>query len=240
MEMEFFCQPDSADDWYEKWKEARWNYYVNGLGIDEGKLRFEDHKPENLAHYARAATDIEYEFPFGWQEIEGVHNRTDFDLKAHIEHSGKNLEYHDQETGEKFVPWVVETSAGVERNILTAFVDAYTMDEVGGESRNVLKFHPHIAPVKVAVFPLQKKGGMQEVAKPLFEELSGLWNCQYDLSGNIGRRYRRQDEIGTPYCVTVDFDTLEDKAVTIRDRDTTEQERVGLDKVAMWLHEKLK
>jgi len=239
MEMEFFCHPDSADEWYEKWKDARWKFYTEALGINEENLKWAPHAEEHLAHYARAAVDIEYKFPFGWQEIEGIHNRTDFDLKAHQEHSGKNLVYHDQETNEKYTPFVIETSAGVERSILVTIIDAYTEDEVGGEARNLLKFHPDVAPVKVAVFPLQKKGGLQEVAGPLFKELKEFWNCQYDTAGNIGRRYRRQDEIGTPFCVTVDFDTLEDKAVTIRDRDTTEQVRVGLDQVKNWLFERL-
>ena len=240
MEMEFFCKPETADEWYESWRQVRWNFYVNALGINESNLKWAPHPQEHLAHYARAAVDIEYNFPFGWHEIEGIHNRTDFDLKAHQEHSGKSLLYHDQEINEKFIPWVIETSAGVERSILVTIIDAYAEDEVGGEARNLLKFHPNVAPVKVAVFPLQKKGGMEEVAMPLFRDLQERWNCQYDVAGNIGRRYRRQDEIGTPFCVTVDFDSLEDKAATIRDRDTTEQVRIGLDNVKSWLFERLK
>jgi len=239
MEMEFFVHPDTGDEWYEKWREARWNFYQEALGISKENLKLEPHKPENLAHYARAAVDIEYNFPMGWQEIEGIHNRTDYDLKAHQEHSGKNMEYNDQLTGEKYIPWVIETSAGVERSVLVCLCDAYTEDEIGGEKRNLLKFHRHVAPVKAAVFPLQKNPELQEVARKLYVDLKERWNVQYDVAGNIGRRYRRQDEIGTPYCITVDFDTLEDKAVTIRDRDTTEQMRVSLDQVEQWLLERL-
>ncbi|MCX6645468.1 MAG: glycine--tRNA ligase [bacterium] len=240
MEMEFFVHPDKADEWYEHWREARWNFYIDAMGIKKENLKLEPHKPENLAHYAKAAVDIEYNFPMGWQEIEGIHNRTDFDLKQHQEHSGKSLIYHNQETGEKYIPWVIETSAGVERSVLTAMCDAYDEDEIGGEKRTILKFNSNIAPVKVAVFPLQKKGGLEEIAMPLYRTLMEKWFCQYDEAGNIGRRYRRQDEIGTPYCVTIDFDTIEDKAVTIRERDTTEQVRIGLDKVKDWLVERLK
>ncbi len=239
MEMEFFCSEAEADEWYEHFKQERWNFYLNALGIHEENLKWEPHAEDALAHYAKAAVDILYHFPFGWQEIEGIHNRTDFDLKAHIEHSGKDMTYHDQDKNEKFIPWVIETSAGVERSVLVSIIDAYAEDEIGGEKRNLLKFHRHVAPVKVAVFPLQKKADLQEVAKPLYKALQERWNCQYDVAGNIGRRYRRQDEIGTPYCVTVDFDTLEDKSVTIRDRDTTEQVRIALDQVESWLLERL-
>jgi len=239
MEMEFFVHPDTADEWYEKWRDDRWNFYLNALGITEENLKLEPHKPENLAHYAKAAVDIEYRFPMGWQEIEGIHNRTDFDLKAHQEKSGKNLEYHDQLTNEKFTPWVIETSAGVERSILVCLCDAYSEDEIGGEKRTVLKFHRHVAPVKAAIFPLQKNPELQDIATKLFKDLKERWNCQYDVAGNIGRRYRRQDEIGTPYCITIDFDSLEDKAATIRDRDTTEQVRIPLDNVENWLLERL-
>ncbi len=239
MEMEFFVHPDSADEWYEHWRQERWDFYINALGIREENLKLVPHKVKHLAHYAKVAVDIEYNFPFGWQEIEGIHNRTDYDLRQHQEHSGKNLIYHDQESGEKYIPWVIETSAGVERSVLVAMCDAYEEDEIGGEKRTILKFKPEVAPVKVAVFPLQKKGDLQDVAMPLFKELKELWHCQYDVSGNIGRRYRRQDEIGTPYCLTIDFDTLDDKAVTVRDRDTTEQERIGLDKIKAWLTERL-
>jgi len=239
MEMEFFVKPDTADEWYEHWREQRWNWYLNALGVKEENLRMEEHEQKNLAHYAKAAVDVIYNFPFGWQEIEGIHNRTDFDLKAHMEQSGKDLQYHDQETNEKYIPWVIETSAGVERSCLVAMIDAYDEDEIGGEKRTVMRFRPEVAPVKVAVFPLQKKAELQEVAKSLYMELKSQWSAQYDVSGNIGRRYRRQDEIGTPYCVTVDFETLDDKAVTIRERDTTEQVRIGLDNVKEWLFERL-
>jgi glycyl-tRNA synthetase len=239
MEMEFFCKAETADEWYEHWKSARWNWYINALGVKEENLEIKPHAEKDLAHYAKAAVDIRYKFPFGMNEIEGVHNRTDFDLNAHMKHSGKDLLYFDQETNEKFVPWVIETSAGVERACLVALVDAYTEDEIGGEKRAVMRFKPAIAPVKVAVFPLQKNAELVETAQKLYHELKDLWNVQYDLAGNIGRRYRRQDEIGTPYCVTIDFDTIQDQAVTIRERDTTEQVRVGLDKVRGMLIEKL-
>ena len=239
MEMEFFCKAETADEWYESWKSARWNWYINALGVKEENLEFKPHEKKDLAHYAKAAVDIRYKFPFGWNEIEGVHNRTDFDLNAHQKHSGKDLLYFDQETNEKFVPWVIETSAGVERACLVAMVDSYAEDEIGGEKRTVMRFKPAVAPVKVAVFPLQKNTDLVETAQKLYHELKELWNVQYDLAGNIGRRYRRQDEIGTPYCVTIDFDTITDKAVTIRERDTTEQVRIGLDKVKGWLVEKL-
>ena len=239
MEMEFFVKPETADEWYEHWREQRWNWYINALGVREENLKLEAHTPEKLAHYAKAAVDVIYNFPFGWQEIEGIHNRTDFDLKAHQEHSGKELLYFDQETNEKFVPWVIETSAGVERSVLVTLVDGYHEDEIGGEKRTLMKFKPEVAPVKAAVFPLQKNADLQEIATKLYKELKDQWNVQYDLAGNIGRRYRRQDEIGTPYCVTVDFDTPKDESVTIRERDTTEQVRIGLDKVKGWLTERL-
>jgi glycyl-tRNA synthetase len=239
MEMEFFCKADTADNWYEHWRSERWNWYLNALGVKEENLELKPHGPKDLAHYAKAAVDIRYNFPFGWQEIEGVHNRTDFDLNAHQNLSGKEMMYFDQETNEKFVPWVIETSAGVERSCLVALCNAYSEDEIGGEKRTVLRFKPQVAPVKVAVFPLQKNPDLVETAQRLYKELKELWNVQYDLAGNIGRRYRRQDEIGTPFCVTIDFDTITDQAVTIRERDSTEQVRVGLDKVKSVLMEKL-
>jgi len=239
MEMEFFVKPETADEWYEHWKDQRWSWYLGALGIREENLKMLAHEKKNLAHYAKAAVDVIYHFPFGWQEIEGIHNRTDFDLKAHQEHSGKELQYFDQETNEKFIPWVIETSAGVERSCLAAMIDAYAEDEIEGEKRTLMRFNAQVAPIKVAVFPLQKKAELQETATALYRELKQHWHVQYDVAGNIGRRYRRQDEIGTPYCVTIDFDTLEDKAVTIRERDSTRQVRISLDKVKEWLFEKL-
>jgi glycyl-tRNA synthetase len=239
MEMEFFVKPDTADQWFEHWRSERWNWYIDALGVREGNLELKPHGPKDLAHYAKAAVDVRYNFPFGWQEIEGVHNRTDFDLNAHQKLSGKELLYFNQETNEKFIPWVIETSAGVERSCLVALCDAYSEDEIGGEKRTVLRFKPQVAPVKVAVFPLQKNPDLVETAQRLYKELKELWNVQYDLAGNIGRRYRRQDEIGTPFCVTIDFDTIQDQAVTIRERDTTGQVRVGLDKVKSVLMERL-
>jgi len=239
MEMEFFCKSDEADQWYEHWRDARWNWYIDHVGVKKENLKLAPHAPENLAHYAKAAVDIVYNFPFGWNEIEGVHNRTDFDLKSHQEHAKKELLYFDQETNEKFIPWVIETSAGVERCCLVAMCDAYDEDEIGGEKRTVLRFKHAIAPIKVAVFPLQKNPELQVPARKIYEELNDSFNCVFDVAGNIGRRYRRQDEIGTPYCVTIDFDSLNDQAVTIRERDTTEQVRIGMDKVKSWLLEKL-
>lgn len=239
MEMEFFVKSETADEWYEHWRQERWNWYINALGIKSDNLEFKEHGAKDLAHYAKAAVDIRYRFPFGWNEIEGIHNRTDYDLASHQKMSGKELMYFDQETNDKFIPWVIETSAGVERSFLVALIDAYDEDEIGGEKRVVLRFKPEIAPVKVAVFPLQKNPGLVEIAQKLYVELKEKWFVQYDLAGNIGRRYRRQDEIGTPFCVTIDFDTLTDHQVTIRDRDSTEQVRISIDKVKSYLAERL-
>jgi glycyl-tRNA synthetase len=239
MEMEFFVKPETADEWFEFWRDERFRWYQNALGIRRDNLELKAHEKKELAHYAKSAVDVVYRFPFGWQEIEGIHNRTDFDLKAHQERSGKELLYFDQESNEKYIPWVIETSAGVDRSCLVAMVDAYAEDEVVGEKRTLMRFRPQVAPVKVAVFPLQKNAQLQEVAQELYRELKAHFFTQYDLSGNIGRRYRRQDEIGTPFCVTVDFDTLKDQAVTVRDRDSTEQVRMGLDRVKAYLLERL-
>ena len=238
MEIEYFVKPGTDEEWFKHWVEERFNWYVN-LGIKKENIRLRQHTKDELAHYAKAAVDVRYNFPFGWQEIEGIHNRTDFDLNAHQKLSGKELLYFNQETNEKFIPWVIETSAGVERSCLVALCDAYSEDEIGGEKRTVLRFKPQVAPIKVGIFPLQKNPDLVETAQRLYKELKELWNVQYDLAGNIGRRYRRQDEIGTPFCVTIDFDTIQDQAVTIRERDTTEQVRVGLDKVKGLLMERL-
>ncbi len=239
MEMEFFVAAETADEWFEHWKDQRFNWYSEALGVRKENLKLVAHGENELAHYAKTAVDVLYKFPFGWNEIEGIHNRTDYDLKAHQDLSGKELEYFDQATNSKFIPWVIETSAGVERSCLVAMMDAYTEDEVAGEKRTLMRFHRQVAPVKVAVFPLQKKPELEEVARKVYKELKELWYVQYDVSGNIGRRYRRQDEIGTPFCCTVDFDTLEDQAATVRDRDTTKQERVALDKLRAYLLERL-
>ncbi len=228
MEMEFFVVPGTDEEWHEFWLEARWNWYTS-LGLDPENLRRFEHPKEKLSHYSKRTVDIEYNFPFaGWSELEGIANRTDFDLKQHAEFSGENLTYFDQARGESFVPYVIEPAGGVDRMALAFLVDAYNEEEVGGETRTVLKLHPRLAPVKAAVFPLTKKEPVARVARDLYDGLKGDYRIFYDESGAIGRRYRRQDEAGTPFCVTVDFDTLDDDSVTIRDRDTMLQERIPI------------
>ncbi len=238
MEMQFFVKPGTDEEWFERWREWRMAWY-HELGLTPEKLRWHEHGPDELAHYARAAQDIEYEFPFGWNEIEGVHNRTDFDLKAHQEHSGKKLEYFDQAAQERYIPYIVETSAGADRVALTVMVDAYREEEVKGEKRVVLGLHPALAPIKAAVFPLVNKDGMPELARRVYQDLQRAMPAFYDASGAVGRRYRRMDEAGTPYCVTIDGQTLEDQTVTVRDRDTMQQERVAVDRVVEWVREKV-
>ena len=239
-EMQFFVEPGSDDEWFDYWREQRMAWHKE-IGVRADKLRLAEHGPDQLAHYAKAAVDIEYEFPFGWQELEGVHNRTDFDLARHQEFSGKRLLYIDPGSGKRYLPYVVETAMGVGRAVLVLLVDAYREEEVAGESRAVLGLHPRLAPVKAAVFPLIKKHGMPETAAALHEALRrDRIPSFYDVAGSIGRRYRRQDEAGTPWCVTVDGDTADDQRVTIRDRDTLAQERVGLDHVARWIRERLR
>ncbi len=234
MEMQFFVKPGTDEEWFQYWKEKRLAWYER-LGIRREKLRFHQHGKDELAHYAKAAFDIEYEFPFGWSEIEGIHNRTDFDLKRHQEYSGKDLRYFDQEAGEKYLPYVIETSTGVDRLMLTALVDAYAEEE----DRVVLRLKPQIAPIKAAVFPLVKRDGMPEIAHQITDSLRKDFKVFYDESGSVGRRYRRQDEAGTPYCITVDSQTLEDGTVTVRERDSMEQIRIDKDKVREFLKEKL-
>ena len=238
MEMQYFVKPGEDERWFEYWREARLAWH-RALGLTESKLRFHQHTPQELAHYAKAAFDIQYEFPFGWQEFEGIHNRTDFDLRRHQEHSGKKLEYVDTVSGERVVPSIVETSLGLDRQLLVVLVDAYREETVGAESRVVLRLHPAVAPIKAGVFPLVKKDGMPEVARSLFDDLGRRMPMFYDDSGSIGRRYRRQDEAGTPFGITVDGQTLEDRAVTVRHRDTLAQDRVGLDQVFSYLRERL-
>jgi glycyl-tRNA synthetase len=239
MELQFFVEPGTDDEWFERWKEARMAWHVS-LGIDPSKLRFHDHGPDELAHYAKKAVDIEYEYPFGWKEFEGVHNRTDFDLGRHQEYSGKRLEYIDPTTNQRYLPYVIETAVGVDRTVLVALLDAYREEEVEGEERVVLGLAPKLAPLKAAVFPLVKKDGMPEVAEKLHQELrAAAIPTFYDAAGSIGRRYRRQDEAGTPWCITVDGQTLEDQTVTIRDRDSLTQDRVALDQVRGWILERL-
>ncbi len=238
-EMQFFVKPGDDEEWFERWKAERMAWH-EGLGIRSTKLRFHEHGPDELAHYAKNAFDIEYEFPFGWKEFEGIHNRTDFDLARHQERSGKRLEYIDPASNERFVPYVVETSMGVDRTLLVLLADAYREEEVEGETRVVLGLQPQLAPLKVGVFPLVKKDGLPELAIKLHEGLrKAAIPSFYDAAGAIGRRYRRQDEVGTPWCVTVDGQTSEDGTVTIRDRDTLEQVRVGADQVVTWVRDRL-
>jgi glycyl-tRNA synthetase len=226
MEMQFFVHPGEDEKWFEYWKSARFEYYKK-LGIREDKLRLHQHGPNELAHYAKDAFDIEYEFLFGWQELEGIHNRTDFDLTRHSEFSGKDLTYLDDSNGERYLPYIIETSAGLTRSVLMALSDAFEVEELeGGDSRVVMRFHPKIAPITVAVFPLVKKDGLADLAKEIELELRNDFSTFYDQGGAIGRRYRRQDEVGTPYCITVDYDTKEDNTVTLRYRDTMEQKRI--------------
>jgi glycyl-tRNA synthetase len=238
-EMQFFVKPGTDEEWFEKWKALRMEWHED-LGIRKEKLRFHEHGPDELAHYAKKAFDIEYEFPFGWKEFEGIHNRTDFDLARHQEYSGKRLEYIDPATNERFVPYVIETSMGVDRCALVLLADAYREEEVEGDTRVVLGLKPALAPTKVAVFPLVKKDGMPEIAEKLQADLrAAAIPAFYDVSGAIGRRYRRQDEVGTPWCVTVDGQTVDDGTVTVRDRDSLEQVRVASDKVVGWVRERL-
>ena len=236
MELEFFCPADEASDWFEHFREVRWQWHLDA-GIPAEKLRWHEHVGDELAHYARAAYDIEFEFAFGWQELEGVHDRGDYDLLAHAKHSGKELAYTDPDTKERYVPYVVETSVGVDRTLLALLTSAYTEDVVADEKRTVLKLAPAIAPVKAAVLPLSKK--LAEPAEKLAADLQRRFNTQFDVSGNIGRRYRRQDEIGTPYCVTYDFESGSDGQVTVRERDSTAQERIAIDQLAPYLTERI-
>ncbi len=237
MEMQFFIHPSEDDKWFEFWKEARLNWHYD-LGLKKEKIRYSPHKPGALAHYAKAAGDVEYEFPFGWDEIEGIHNRTNFDLSRHEEFSKKNLHYVDPtRDNEKYLPYIIETSVGADRCTLAALLDAYNDDKAN--ERIVLKLNPEIAPIQVAVFPLMKKEGMDVAAMKIVEDLQGKFAIDYDHSGSIGKRYRRQDEVGTPFCVTVDFDTLTQQSVTVRDRDAMSQERVSTDQLSKYIHDKI-
>lgn len=238
MEMQFFIQPGTENEWMQKWREERFQWYLD-LGIRKEKLRFHQHGPNELAHYASDAYDIEYEFPFGWNELEGIHSRTDFDLKNHQEFSGKNLLYYDQERNEKYIPYIVETSAGCDRSVLTFLVDAYDEDMMGDEQRTVLRFHPKIAPLKAAFLPLVKKDGIADIADNLYRDIQKHFKVFYDDSGAIGRRYRRMDEAGTPFCFTIDYQTKEDQTVTVRHRDTGAQERIAMDSVRRFMDEKI-
>jgi glycyl-tRNA synthetase len=242
MEMEFFTRPGEDEEWHQYWIDERTRWYTD-LGIDPANLRHFEHPKEKLSHYSKRTVDIEYRFRFAgseWGELEGIANRTDFDLTTHGEHSGQDLSYFDQASGERYIPYVIEPAAGLSRSLMTFLVDAWTEDEApntkgGVDKRTVLRLDPRLAPVKVAVLPLSRNESLTPKAKDLAAELRQLWNVEFDDSGAIGRRYRRQDEIGTPYCVTVDFDTLEDGAVTIRERDSMSQERISIEGIRTWL-----
>ncbi|MFP4330911.1 MAG: glycine--tRNA ligase [Alkalispirochaetaceae bacterium] len=226
MEMQYFVKPGEDMEWFEYWKAERLKYYEK-LGIRPDRLRFKEHGPDELAHYAKAAFDIEYNFPFGWQELEGIHNRTDFDLARHSEYSGKDLTYLEEQSRERYLPYIIETSAGLTRSVLMTISDAYDEEEVSeGDVRTVLRFHPKVAPITVGVFPLVKKDGLADLARKIEMELREDFATFYDQSGAIGRRYRRQDEAGTPFCVTIDYETKEENSVTLRFRDSMEQVRV--------------
>ncbi len=239
MEMEYFVSPEEAEGkkWYDYWLENRFQWFLD-LGIKKERLRLREHSKDELAHYAKGCTDVEYEFPFGFSELEGIANRGNFDLTQHLEGSGKDLSYFDDQTKEKFVPAVVETSLGVDRTFLTVLADAYDEDEIDGENRVVLRLAPHIAPIQVGVFPLSRK--LAEPTMKLEEDLRKTFVTDFDDVGSIGKRYRRHDEIGTPFCATFDFDSLEDQKVTIRHRDTTRQDRIAIAEVKKYLGDHLK
>jgi len=238
MELEFFVPPNEGPKWYEYWCRERLQWYVD-LGIPVDMLRLRPHDADELSHYSAGTADVEFAYPWGWGELEGIAQRTNFDLNQHSEHSGQRLDYFDQSTNERYVPFVVEPAAGVNRAMAAFLLAAYTEDEIGGEARTVLKLHPRLAPYKVAVLPLSKKDTLTPLARQIFASIGERYMVDYDDTQSIGRRYRRQDEIGTPLCVTVDFDSLEDGAVTIRDRDTTDQVRVPIDSLEAELRSRL-
>lgn len=238
MEMEFFCRPEDADEWFAYWLDERLRWYTD-LGIEADHLQLRHHAADELSHYSAGTADVEYRFPWGWDELEGIANRTDFDLRQHTEHSGEDLTYFDQEANERFFPYVIEPAAGATRTTFAFLIDAYSEGTVNDETRTVLKLHPKLAPYKAAVLPLSKKPELIEPAEKLAAELRERWMVEVDVTQSIGRRYRRQDEIGTPYCVTVDFESLDDGAATVRSRDTMEQDRVSLDKIQAYLSDRL-
>lgn len=238
MEMEFFVSPAESAKWYDYWCETRMQWYID-LGIPADMLRLRAHEADELSHYSSGTSDIEFRFPWGWGELEGIAQRTDFDLNRHAEFSKQKLDYFDQATNERYVPYVVEPAAGANRTMAAFLLAAYDEDVVNEEPRTVLRLHPRLAPYQVAILPLSKKDSLTPLADQIFSTLSKRYYCDYDETQAIGRRYRRQDEIGTPYCITVDFDSLEDGQVTIRERDTTQQERVSIDRLEQVLSEKL-
>ena len=238
MEMEFFVPPAEGPKWYDFWCRERLQWYID-LGIPAEMLRLRDHDADELSHYSAGTADVEFAYPWGWGELEGIAQRTNFDLNQHSTHSGQRLDYFDQSTNERYVPFVIEPAAGVNRAMAAFLLAAYEEDEVGGEARTVLRLHPRLAPYKVAILPLSKKDTLTPLARRIFNELSERYMVEYDDTQSIGKRYRRQDEIGTPLCVTVDFDSLEDDAVTIRDRDTTDQVRVSISNLEAELRSRL-
>jgi glycyl-tRNA synthetase len=242
MEIEYFVNPKDKKEIkkiFDEWKETCWKWYLD-LGIKKENLRYREHEKDELSHYSTMTFDIEYKFPFGWGELMGLAYRGDFDLTKHQEFSGESMQYTDPQTNEKYIPHVIEPSFGSDRTVLITMLDAYDEDEIEGEKRTVMKFSPKIAPIKAAIFPLIKKEELIELAKKIYEELIEDYAIEYDEAGTIGKRYRRQDEIGTPYCITIDFESLEDKHVTVRDRDTTKQERVKIDELKSFLYKKIK
>ena len=237
MELEFFCKPGSDEEWFKYWEEFCKNWLLS-LGMDESNIRLRQHSKEELVFYSKGTTDIEFKFPFGWGELWGIADRTNYDLSRHMEHSKQDLSYLDPETNEKYIPYVIEPSLGCDRATLAFLCNSYEEEEIAeGDTRTVLHLHPALAPYKVAVLPLSKK--LSEKATEVYEKLAKDFMCDYDEAGSIGKRYRREDEIGTPYCVTIDFDTLEDNQVTIRDRDTMEQVRVSIDELNDWIKNKI-
>ena len=238
MEMEYFCRPEEAPTWFQYWREERMKWYLE-LGMTEGNLRVRPHEADELSHYSSGTVDVEYSFPWGWDELEGIANRSSFDLEQHAAASGEDLTYFDQDNNERFFPHVIEPAAGATRTTFAFLIDAYTEEEVNDETRVVLKLHPCLAPYKVAVLPLSKKTELIEPAEKIAAELRRHWMIEVDTTQSIGRRYRRQDEIGTPYAVTVDFDTLQDEAVTVRDRDTMSQDRIPMTGLVDYLRGKL-
>jgi glycyl-tRNA synthetase len=244
MEMQYFVKPGTDEEWFETWKQARLDFYKK-YGFNMSNLQIHPHGQGELAHYAKAAVDVQYLFPMGWSELEGIHNRSNFDLTQHMKFSGKSLEYFDEVNKEKFIPYVIETAVGCDRLFLAFLCDAYReevfVDESGVEDiRVVLGLHPQIAPIKVAVLPLVKKDPVGPMAEEIFQDLMEDFEAQFDEAGSIGKRYRRQDEIGTPFCVTVDYESVEDKAVTVRHRDSMAQDRIAIDQLKTYLTHKMK
>lgn len=238
MELEFFVKPGEDMKWFDYWRQFMMEFFVS-LGVSRENLRIRDHEPEELSHYSKATSDLEYKFPFGWGELWGVADRTDFDLSRHMEYSGKTLTYFDPVENKQITPYVIEPSLGVDRTVLVLLSEAYNEEDADGETRVVLKFVPEVAPIKCAVLPLSKKEPLEEMARNIYHDLKKYYHMDYDNTGSIGKRYRRQDEVGTPYAVTVDFDSLEDQQVTVRDRDTMKQDRIPIEKLREYLRDKL-